>query len=342
MSVFVSGATGFIAQHIVDQLLEQDYKVIASARTEAKANELSKNFNNPNLTTVVTGDMSKLDAFDPAFKQYGSQIKYVIHAASPVTFEVENTERDILIPAVNGTKGILESIKKYAANTVERIVMTSSVAAISTFSESLDPKAFANEDSWNTYTWESAQVSPIDAYFGSKKFAEEYFWEFLEKNKDTLNIKASTVMPVFVFGPQMFDSSVKSKLNVSSEVINKLIHTPVDGKISPSLAKFIHVKDVAKAHVLAMQKDELIGKRLLLSEANYNSQDILNYLNNDFPVLKGKIPVGEPDQTAEGKPSKDITYDNSKSRELLGFKFRSLKQAVDDTAAQVLKHEGRI
>ncbi|SMN20433.1 similar to Saccharomyces cerevisiae YOL151W GRE2 3-methylbutanal reductase and NADPH-dependent methylglyoxal reductase (D-lactaldehyde dehydrogenase) [Maudiozyma saulgeensis] len=342
MSVFISGATGFIAQHIVGQLLEQDYKVIASARNETKANELSKNFNNSNLTVVVTGDISKLDAFDSAFKQYGSEIKYVIHAASPVLFEVESTEKDILIPAVNGTKGILESIKKYAANTVERIVMTSSVAALSTYPESLDPKAVANEDSWNTYTWESAQISGGNAYFGSKKFAERYLWDFLEENKDNLKIKATTVMPVFVFGPQMFDSSVKPKLNLSCEVINSLIHTPIDGEISPMLGKFIHVKDVAKAHVLAMQRDDLIGKRLIVSEDNFNSQDILNYLNEDFPVLKGKIPVGNPDQSAEGKPSKDITYDNSRSRELLGFKFRSLKEAIDDTAAQVLKHEGRI
>lgn len=342
MSVFVSGSTGFIAQHIVNQLLQQDYKVIASARTQAKADEMTHNFNNPNLTMVVTGDMSQLDAFDPAFKKYGSEIKYVIHAASPVVFDTTDVVKDTLIPAVNGTKGILESIKKYAPQNVERIVQTSSVSSLTTDPETRDPSITANEDSWNSYTWETAQASPADAYNGSKKFAEKYLWDFLEENKDVVKMKATTILPVFVFGPQMFDSSVKPKLNVSVEVINSIIHTPPNGKVRDLAAKFIHVEDVAKAHILAMQRDDLIGQRLILSEGNYNTQDILNYLNNDFPVLKGKIPAADTTALAEGRPSKDLTYDNSKSRALLGFKFKSLKEAVDDTAAQILKHEGRI
>mgnify|MGYP003362162410 CR=1 FL=1 len=342
MSVFVSGSTGFIAQHIVNQLLQQDYKVIASARTQAKADEMTHNFHNPNLTMVVTGDMSKLDSFDSAFKQYGPEIKYVIHAASPVVFDTDDVVKDTLIPAVNGTKGILESIKKYAPQSVERIVQTSSVSALTTDPETRDPSVTANEESWNSYTWETAQASPADAYNGSKKFAEKYLWDFLKENKDTVKMTATTVLPVFVFGPQMFDSSVRPTLNVSVEVINQLIHTPPNGEVRKLAAKFIHVEDIAKAHVLAIQQDNLIGQRLIVSEGNYSTQDILNYLNNDFPVLKGKIPAADTSALAEGKPSTDLTYDNSKSRALLNFKFKSLKQAVDDTAAQVLRHEGRL
>ena len=342
MSVFVSGGTGFIGQHIINQLLEQNYKVITSARSEEKADTLLTNFkHNPNLTVTINGDLSKLDAFDQAFREYGPQIKYVIHTASPVTFQLNDIEKDMLIPAVNGTKSILESIRKYCSNGIENFVMTSSIAALSTANEALDSKITVNEQSWNSYTWESAQVSAQDGYCGSKKFAEEYLWEFLSDNKDTLNFKATTILPAFVFGPQMFDSSVKPHLNLSCEVVNSLMHTSKDGKYDYVVSKYIHVHDVAKAHIMAMQDSKFDRKRLILSEGNYNSHDILLYLNNDFPVLNGKIPVGDLSKTAENKPSKDITYENSETRKLLGFQFKDLKECVDDIAEQVLRHENR-
>ncbi|KAG0669557.1 methylglyoxal reductase (NADPH-dependent) gre2 [Maudiozyma exigua] len=343
MSVFVSGGTGFIGQHIVNQLLEQNYRVITSARSQEKADTVLTNFkHNPNLIVTINGDLSRLDAFDQPFQEYGSQIKYVIHTASPVTFPLKDIEKDVLIPAVNGTKSILQAIQKHCPNGIESFVMTSSVAAISTFKESFDPKVTANEQSWNDYTWESAQASGQDGYFGSKKFAEKYLWDFLNDNKDTLKFKAATILPCFVFGPQMFDSSVKPQLNLSCEVVNSLIHTGKDEKYNYTIGKYIHVEDVAKAHIMAMQDSKFDRKRLLLSEGNFNSHDILNYLNNDFPVLKDNIPVCNPSETAENKPSKDITFENTATRKLLGFNFKNLKECVDGIAEQVLRHENRL
>ena len=132
MSVFISGASGFIAQHIVENLLKENYTVIGSVRSQEKADRLTRQFgNNPNLQFEIVGDIAKLDAFDNAFSKHGKDIKYVLHTASPFHFNTTEYEKDLLIPALNGTKGILESIKKYAADSVERVVITSSFAAVS-------------------------------------------------------------------------------------------------------------------------------------------------------------------------------------------------------------------
>lgn len=45
-TVFVSGATGFIALHVVDDLLKAGYKVIGSGRSQEKNDGLLKKFNN--------------------------------------------------------------------------------------------------------------------------------------------------------------------------------------------------------------------------------------------------------------------------------------------------------
>ena len=44
-TVFVSGATGFIAQNIIKELLSKDYKVIGSVRSEKKGQDLEKLIN---------------------------------------------------------------------------------------------------------------------------------------------------------------------------------------------------------------------------------------------------------------------------------------------------------
>ena len=102
MSVFISGATGFVAQHIINQLLEQNFKVIGSVRSQAKADKLLRQFNsNKNLSLEVVEDISNLAAFDEVFSKHGKEIKYVLHTSSPFFTECDDYEKDLLIPALN-------------------------------------------------------------------------------------------------------------------------------------------------------------------------------------------------------------------------------------------------
>lgn len=119
------------------------------------------------------------------------------------------------------------------------------------------------------------------------------------------------------------------------------MHLSPEDKIPELFGGYIDVRDVAKAHLVAFQKRETIGQRLIVSEARFTMQDVLDILNEDFPVLKGNIPVGKPGSGATHN-TLGATLDNKKSKKLLGFKFRNLKETIDDTASQILKFEGRI
>lgn len=343
MSVFISGANGFIAQHIVAQLLAKDYKVIAGVRSQEKANLLLKNFNNPNLSCSVVPDITKEDAFDETFKSNGHNIKYVIHAASPVLDNPTDLEKDFLIPALNGTKAILGSIKRYANSNVEKFVLTSSLAAMTSVQDYANPQLSFNEKSWSDYTWESCQTSLFDAYSASKKFAEEEVWKFAKENSDTIKFSVTTVNPAFVFGPQVFDSDVKPKLNVTCQFLNDVIHLPVgttDFSLDPLYC--VHVDDVARAHVQALDDPTLVGKRLLMCAGLANRQDMLNIAHSDFPVLNGSVTVGNPQYGVIGKPSPVAVLNNEETRKVLGFPFKSLDTMFDDLIRQVLKYEGKI
>ncbi|SMN22858.1 similar to Saccharomyces cerevisiae YOL151W GRE2 3-methylbutanal reductase and NADPH-dependent methylglyoxal reductase (D-lactaldehyde dehydrogenase) [Maudiozyma saulgeensis] len=341
MSVFVTGATGYIAQHIVQELLKQNYKVIGSARSQVKCDNLIKNFGyNKNFSMVVVPDISELSAFDEVFQKYGDELKIVLHTASPFHFDVKDVKKELLIPACNGTLGILESIKKYAPDKIERVVVTSSFGAIIDFTK-LDDKSFTfDETLWNPDTWESCQSNPVSGYCASKKFAEQAAWDFWKQNKDVVKFKLSTVNPVHVFGPQVFDSDIKETMNCSCEVINSILKGGPDIPVNPnSRNQFIDVRDIARAHLLAFQRENTIGKRLVLSCGDFNQQDIINVLNTDFPSLRGKVPAGNPENGILGTHTGAIV-DCSKTKEILGFEFIDFKKTVDDTVEQVLRAHG--
>lgn len=341
MSVFVTGATGFLGKHVVKECLDKNYTVIAAARNQEKGDALVKQFNNPNLSAVSIGDLEKLDAFDETFKNHGKDIKYVIHCASPAKWDIDSYEKDLLIPARNGVRGILESIKKYASDSVENVVMTSSFMTIPDFSKMGDSSITFNEDSWNPTTWETCQTDPLNAYAGSKTFAEQEAWKFYKENKDAVKFKFSTVLPSYIFGPQVFDADVHEHLNASNETINQIIHATKMEDIQPLSTQFCSVKDVAKVHVLALEQENLSGKRLFVTSGAFDVQDILNHLNADFSQLKGKIPVGTPSKGIENNPPGAV-IENKRTRELLEFPLKSLKQCVDDVTEQVLRHEGKL
>lgn len=106
-------------------------------------------------------------------------------------------------------------------------------------------------------------------------------------------------------------------------------------KIEPDYhSVYVDVRDVAKAHLIAFQK-ELSGERLGLSEGRFSSQQILDILNEKFPQLN--ISKGPDPGKEDTRPG--ALFDNSRSKKLLGFRFTGLGQSVCDSVAQVLKKE---
>ncbi|SSD62098.1 related to NADPH-dependent methylglyoxal reductase GRE2 [Saccharomycodes ludwigii] len=339
-TVFVSGASGFIAKHLIKSLLSsRNYKVIGSIRTKEKAEKLHLLFkNDPNLIFSVVSDISNPNAFDESFQKHGVQIDYVLHTASPLFFTVkESCEKEILVPAVNGVKSILHAIQLYGPN-VKKIVLTSSSAALAQAKDDATPGLTINEASWNAITWEEAKKNPYYAYYGSKTYGEKYFWEFINKHKS--RFAGTAICPSYVWGPQTFEQDIKSTLNSSCQVINEVLHTKPGSIVDNDYCgSCIHIDDVVKAHIKCLEDDNLAYERLFLENGRFTLQSIANQINEDFPNLKGRI-AKYIQGIDEEKFKTMATLDNRKTRELLGFQFKSFKECIDDTVSQILKVEG--
>ncbi|QLG71681.1 hypothetical protein HG535_0C00290 [Zygotorulaspora mrakii] len=341
MSVFVSGANGFIALHIVSDLLKLGYKVIGSVRSQEKADQLHRQFKNPNLSVVIVENISNPGAFDELFLKYGKDIKVVLHTASPFHYNTENCERDLLNPAVNGTRNILESIKRYAFDSVERVVITSSDAAVTSFKDDTNPNNLLTEDSWNKISWEEATRGPEEAYYGAKTFAERAAHDFWKENQDKVKFKLSTVNPVWVFGPQLFDENALGEVNTSCQYIKAIIDSKMGEKLDMDIVGgYVDVRDVSKAHMVAFQKEESIGRRLVLCAGRFTLLNIADVLCESFPQLAGKIASGNPDESFKRLNSL-AKFDYTNTNKILDFDFIPFEKTICDTAAQMLKMEKR-
>ena len=115
-SVLLTGGNGFIASHVLAQLLEvglpnacisvlttlqQGYNVTATVRSEGKAHQLLAI--NPiwkdEVHFQVVPELTAPDAFD---KVFDNAFDFIVHTASPVAFSVNDIQKDLIDPAVEG------------------------------------------------------------------------------------------------------------------------------------------------------------------------------------------------------------------------------------------------
>lgn len=332
-TVLVSGASGFIALHTVKILLAKGYTVVGSVRSSAKGDSIKKLLNSDKFSYEIVKDIAVENAFDDFVKNHPEATVF-LHTASPFTLAIEDIAKDLLAPAITGTKSALSAIKKFGPQ-IKRVVVTSSFVAMADFSVAPNPDIVVNEESWSSLTWETSLSNNILGYCGSKTLAEKTAWDFVEAEKP--NFALSTVNPVYVFGPQAFDELVKDNLNTSSEIINGVLKLKSKEDEVPQTTGFaIDVRDVADAHIFAFEKDEAIGKRFLLSTGGFTEQTILDVLHKEFPEFSEKYPIGNPGSDKE-RLAGQFTVDNSWTRNVLDFKFKTVEESIRDSAAQILR-----
>ncbi|GEQ69535.1 hypothetical protein JCM33374_g3207 [Metschnikowia sp. JCM 33374] len=335
-TVFVSGATGFIAQHIVQLLISKGYNVVGSVRSAEKGDHLKKLLGSDAFSYEIVPDVEPVGAFDEALKNH-PEVTVFLHTASPFHFKVTDVEKELLKPAIEGTKNALNAIKAHGPQ-IKNVVVTSSFAAVLDLSKGSDPSHVFTEESWNPITWEQAKEGPLQGYVASKTFAERAAWDFVKEEKPNFTI--NYVNPVYVFGPQAFDSEVKGELNTSSEIINGLLKLNKDSELPSNSGSAVDVRDVAKAHLVAFEKN-IENERLILSDESFTTQDLLDILRENFASLKDKLPAGQPGSGKEAS-GKGSSIDNTKTRETLGFPLIDLKTSVVDTVTQILKARGEL
>jgi len=325
--VLLTGASGYIAAHVLDILLQRGYKVRCTVRSQDKFEKILAKYpgKKDQLELAIVKDIAVAGAFDEAVKG----VDGIFHTASPFHFKVTNNETDLLAPAIQGTLSVLSAAK--ASPSVKRVVITSSFAAILDYGNKPETHAYSEKD-WNPITYEeAAKGNAIMGYVGSKKLAEKTAWDFLEKEKPHFEI--TTMCPPMVFGPIEHHIEQLKDLNESQRNIYDYTSGQKKEIEAPRTVIYVDVRDLALAHVLAYESSKAANQRYFISAGSYSWQDLADICHKELPG-QTKIPVGNP-----GAPRKEQAIDCSKIKEDLNFKFRSLHDTFFDSAKQIVEME---
>lgn len=282
----VTGVTGYVGAHVAQQLLLHGYKVrgtVRNASDEAKMTKLRQqitdNLNVDNLPELefVEADLLKEDTWAPAV----AGCQYVCHVASPFVLEIPNDPNVLIKPAVDGTLAVMRAAS--ADGNVKRVVLTSSLAAIhdvKTMDASSDTEKVYNEDDW-------VDPEKVEAYSKSKILAEKAAHKFVEElpqEEGKRKLELVVINPSYVLGPLLTDSLSSSVLGLKRML----------DKSAPLVPKFnmavCDVRDVALAHVKALENPEHVGKRYLIFSESRWMKDIARIVQKEFKPLGYFVP----------------------------------------------------
>lgn len=121
--VLITGSTGFIGSAVTQHVLEAGYRARLIIRRADQASKLKRIFSKytDHLEFAIVPDLTVRGCYNDVL----DGVEYVLHLASPLS--AAGTD-DLLTPALEGTKAILQAASK--SSSIKRIVITSSVIAM--------------------------------------------------------------------------------------------------------------------------------------------------------------------------------------------------------------------
>ena len=222
---------------------------------------------------LVEADLSKPETWTKAVKR----CTYVFHVASPFPPGATN-EAEIVKTAVEGTTTVLQACAD--AGTVKRVVVTSSLAAVSAGSVG-DPEKTADY----VYTEKDWSVESVcTPYIKSKLKAERAAWDLVKDLDESKRFELAVVNPGYVQGPLLSANSGEGSKEFAQRLLNGKMPALADVTIA-----MVDVRDVAAAHIAAMEKSEAAGNRYILSCRTVNFKEYAQIIDNEFRPQGYKI-----------------------------------------------------
>ena len=287
MRVLVTGGAGFIASHIVDELIKLKHHVcIVDNLSTGKEENINQE------ATFYKCDITEIDKLRLVFEV--EQPEVVIHHAAQI--DIQTSLKKPAFDAENnivGTINILECCREFG---VKKIIYPSSAAVYG------DPKYLPVD--------EKHPVDPISFYGISKHTPEHYIKVYAQ----LYGFDYTIFRYANVYGVRQ---DPKGEGGVVSIFVDKLLNneTPFIFGDGEQTRDFIYVKDIARANILALHKgdNELIN-------IGTNKGITVNEL---FKVMKN-ISRSKVDVIHREERKGDILHshlDNKKAEEKLGWKI---------------------
>ena len=273
MKTLVTGASGFIAQQLILDLLAAGHDVRGTvrdlARGEALKRTLAHHSDHADAVELVEADLEADAGWDAAV----DGVDVIHHVASPFPLGTPKDPMELIRPAREGALRVLGAAK---AAGVERVILTSSFAAIGYGRRGPLGGPFTEAD-WT----DPAVTEDCPAYQQSKTLAERAAWDFAERE----GLALSVINPVAVFGP-IRSAQVKTSVGIIAQLLEGKFPLVPDAGL-----QVVDVRDVSAAHVAAMDTPEAVGERYIVADDYYDLLALADVLREAFPQYASKLPT---------------------------------------------------
>jgi nucleoside-diphosphate-sugar epimerase len=335
-TVVVTGASGYLGSWIVKQALEAGFAVRGTSRDP---DDPRKTHHLRDLPYAERLTLHRADLLEKgAFHEIVAGADAVIHSASPAFTEHEDNAKGALVrPAVEGTRNVLTAAG--ATPSVRRVVVTSSVAAVASDARDAadNPGQRADESCWNRISSETN-----DPYSYSKTAAERIAWE---DSSCQAQWDLVVINPAFIIGP-----SLSRRLDATSV---SLIRQLGDGTYRtgvPALTMgFVDVRDVAMAHIRALQVPEASGRFILADRVTTlpeMARALREHFGSKYPLPHRTIPkllswllaprFGLDRRYVTRNVDVPFELDTKRSLEILGIQYRDTRTTVVEHFQQLV------
>ena len=338
--VMVTGATGYVAGVLVKRLLDEGLTVHAPVRNPGNKKKLS--YLNQ-IAPAAPGTIRYFAADLLDERSYGEAMagcELVYHTASPFTSEISDPQKELVDPALLGTRNVLNQADRTPS--VKRVVLTSSCAAI--YGDNADlqdtPDGVFTEAIWNT----SSSLAH-NAYAYSKTVAEQEAWRIVEAQS---RWDLVVLNPSLVIGPGINPHATSESFTIVRQM--------GDGTLKTGAPRWgmgvVDVRDLADAHFRAGFTPEARG-RYIISGHNSDlfelAQALLPAYGDAYPLPRRALPkwllwlVGPMvnKMMTRKMVARNVGLpwraDNSKGIRELGGSYRPMEESMTDFFQQLVE-----
>ena len=273
-TVLVTGGSGFLGGWCVVELLRRGYRVRTTVRDltrEAGVRAaVSSQVDPGDRLAVLAADLLADDGWAAAVEG----CDYVLHVASPFPAVQPKDPDELIVPAREGTLRVLRAALDAG---VERIVVTSSVAAITGSGKPVSGRALDERD------WSDPDNMKLTPYARSKTIAELAAWDFVRERGATE--KLATVNPGAIIGPVLGEGDRSFSLQAIERLLGGMPGAPRIG------FSFVDVRDVADLEIRAMTAPEAGGERFVATQSFMWMSDVAAVLRDRLGDDAAKVPT---------------------------------------------------
>ena len=261
-TVFVTGATGFLATHCIKHLLQKDCNIVGSVRSlKSNLNKELKNIIPEKKQRIKLVEADLLDS--ECWKEAMKGCDFLLHIASPVFMIPPKDKTKVLRAAIEGTRNVLESA---ILNKIKKVVVMSSIMA--SYIKKKKNHFYTSED------YSEKNYYKYLLYAESKTLAEKEAWRISEKYKGKLNL--TVLRPGLII-----DETLTSRESFGNNTLIKMAfnyHFAFDMTFS-----IVSAFDVAKTCIKCLELPEVSrNKKYFLVENSYYISDVTNILKEEF------------------------------------------------------------